>query len=259
MKKIIALLFVTLPLWAYTQISFKELIDGINWQGTENELVSKYHDNIQKTSHEEWADEESCSDYSFINVKLGDFIINQAPIRVDITSKSLFRVNFIVYEDSRDANLSASVDKQLIALLGAPIATEDDEGLGIISTYHKEWITNSYKVRSNLFVFGSDTYLYTISVEPIDYYPVDYTKAEIRVNDYAIAVPKILSFKIDNDGNVYIKKDGGIEVKKAVTNIHDTPKGLVFVFEGGMVCYREEDDDVVYLQQSFAALYPIRK
>ena len=86
---------MTLPLWAHAQIGFKELVDGINWQGTELELISKYPNNIQKTSHEEWTDEGSCSDYAFINVKLGDFIINQAPIRVDVADKSIFRVNFI--------------------------------------------------------------------------------------------------------------------------------------------------------------------
>jgi len=259
MKKFLLIFALWIPVFSNAQIGFKQLLDGIDWNGTEKQLLAKYGKYTTKTTHEEWSDEGSCSDYSFRNVKLGGFVINQAPIRVDKETKELYRVNFIVYEDSKNANLSKIVDRQLVALFGTPISTEDDEGIGVISTYHKEWVANKYKVRSNLFVFNGDTYLYTISVEPIEYYPVDYTKAKVEHNGYGIAVPKIVSFKIDNDGNVYIKKEGGIEVKKKFENIHETPKGDVFVFDGGMICYREADNDIVYMQDSFAATYPIKK
>lgn len=258
MKRFLLLFALWLPVFSNAQIGFKQLLDGIVWSGTEKQMLSKYGKYATKVSHEEWDDEGSCSDYTFRNVKLGGFIINQAPIRVEKETKKLYRVNFIVYEDSKNANLSKTVDRHLVALFGTPISTEDDEGIGVISTYHKEWLTNKYKVRSNLFVFNGDTYLYTISVEPIEYYPVDYTKAKVEHNGYGIAVPKIVSFKVDNVGNVYIRKEGGIEVKKKFENIHDTPKGEVIVFDGGMFCYRETDNDVVYMQNSFAATYPLK-
>lgn len=256
MKYILAILLFFFTISSYSQISFKQLIDGVNWQGTEGELLTKYHDNIKQTAHEEWADEKSCSDFTFHNVKLGDFIINEAPIRVELSSKRLYRVNFIVYEDSKDAGLSKKVDTQLVTLFGAPIEKEDDEGLGIISTYHKEWITDIYKVRSNLFIFGGDTYLYTISVEPIVCLPVDYTKAEVSINHFAISVPKIVSFKVDKDGNVFIKKEGGIEVKKKNIKSSNTSRSEVFEFDGGIISYTL--NEVVYMQEGFAATYPIK-
>lgn len=259
MKRLLLFFALWLPVFSNAQIGFKQLLDGIAWQGTEKQLLGKYGKYMNKITHEEWIDEGTCSDYSFRNIKLGGFIINQAPIRVDKDTKELYRVNFIVFEDSKNANLSKTVDRQLVALFGTPICTEDDEGIGVISTYHKEWVTNRYKVRSNLFVFNGDTYLYTVSVEPLEYYSVDYTKAKVEHNGYGIAVPKIVSFKIDNDGNVYIKKEGGIEIKKKFENVHETPKGDVYVFDGGMICYREADNDVVYMKDSFAATYPIKK
>lgn len=256
MKHLFVLLLVSITMPSFAQIGFKQLIDDVNWQGTEKELITKFRDNIKKTKHEEWADENSYSDYTFHDVRLGEFTINQAPIRVNMTTKRLFRVNFIVYEDSKDASLGKKVDEQLVKIYGAPIATEDDEGLGIISTYHKEWITNMYKIRSNMFVFGGDTYLYTISVEPIIYLPVDYTKAAVSINNYAISVPKIISFKIDNDGNVYIMKEG-IEVKKSYIETNDTQISKVIIFDGGIIGYNSSE--VAYMKEGFAAIYPIIK
>lgn len=256
MKHLFFLMLVSITLPSFAQIGFKQLIDDVNWQGTEQELITKFRNNIKKTEHEEWADENSCSDYTFLDVRLGEFAINQAPIRVDMTSKKLFRVNFIVYEDSKDASLCKKVDEELVRFYGAPIAIENDEGLGIISTYHKEWITNKYKVRSNMYVFGGDTYLYTISVEPIIYLPVDYKQAAVSINNYAISVPKIISFKVDNDWNVYIMKEG-IEVRKSYIESNDTQMSKVIIFDGGIIGYNSSE--VVYMKEGFAAIYPIIK
>ena len=36
-----------------------------------------------------------------------------------------------------------------------------------------------------------------------------------------------------------------------------TPKGDVIVFNGGMFCFRKEDNDIVYMKQGLAVTYPI--
>lgn len=107
-----------------------------------------------------------------------------------------------------------------------------------------------------MYVFGGDTYLYTISVEPIIYLPVDYKQAAVSINNYAISVPKIISFKVDNDGNVYIMKEG-IEVRKSYIESNDTQMSKVIIFDGGIIGYNSSE--VVYMKEGFAAIYPIIK
>ena len=91
------------------------------------------------------------------------------------------------------------------------------------------------------------------------YYPVSYTKVAVQLNTYNIRIPKIEYVAIDNQSDVYIKEYAKEVVVHPLKRKSSTPKGKIIFFEGGSVCYREKEADIVYIQQGFAATYPIRE
>ena len=72
-------------------------------------------------------------------------------------------------------------------------------------------------------------------------------------------MPNIEYFRTDNDLNIYIKeKDKSIMIKR-VTKVFPSPKGKIMSYDDGMFCYREDNNDIVYIEQGLAVTYPIIK
>lgn len=240
-------------------MNFFDLIEEIDWTGSEKEIVEKFDKNIINISHEEWDNEESCADYSFMGITIGDNIIEKATIRVNKKTKKIFRIVFLVFDDSEDADLSNKIDTEISRHLGIPVYKEDDEGLGIISTYCKEWITKKYKVIGTLFVSNNKKYSYPIRVEPIQFYPIDYTQVSVEANDFVITPPSIESFMIDQDNNVYLTKKGGIQTKeKKLTGVRNGDSFSI-VFQDGGLFKKKGEDAIYYEKKGFKAKYPIKK
>lgn len=258
MKKIVFFFLLLFSISSYGQIDFFELIEDINWAGSEKEVVEKFDNYIVKISHEEWENEESCADYSFKKISLADILIDHAPIRVKKKTKSLFRIVFQVFDDNVDASLSKKVDLELIQHLGFPVYKEDDEGLGIISTYYKEWVTHRYKVIGTLFVFNNKKYSYPIRVEPIQLFPVNYNQVVVEANDFVITPPLIESFIIDQEGNVYVTKEGGIQTKEKFVKGLISGDSISIHFDGGGLLKKKEEDAICYEKNGFKAKYPLK-
>jgi hypothetical protein len=43
-----------------------------------------------------------------------------------------------------------------------------------------------------------------------------------------------------------------------VTKVFPSPKGKILSYDGGMFCYREDNNDIVYIEQGLAVTYPIK-
>jgi hypothetical protein len=256
MKKVAQLIIlIGISINSYSQIDFFNCINSINWHGTESELINRFPNNVIKVSHNEWKSENSSSDYSMTNINFGQFIIKDAAIRVNKTNRKLFRINFIVFDEITDVSLCHTASKLLTDSLGTPVSKTDEEGLS--SFYKIEWLCKDCLVRSTQIVNSKNKYSLVVSVEPIDSYYVDCNNVTIEINENKIPTPLIETFILDNEESIFIRMKGGIISKKEKTKKMNTPKGEVIVFDGGMFCYRKEDNDVVYIRERFVACYPI--
>lgn len=259
MKKIIILLtayiFYNSPIFA--QIDLIKLLDSTNWDSTETELILKFQNNIERTKHEEWKEENSISDYQFKNIKLNGITISKAPIRVNTETRKIFRINFFVFRDCKDEKMKNNMDVYLTKLFGKPYSATNDIG-SVITRNETSWSKNHYKIEASCITY-KDTYDYIVSVEPLSYYPVKYTEAIAEHNPSNSPVPQILHFKVDNNENIIIKEAGKTEKVYKKTKKMPTPKGDVISFEGGMFCYREQNSDIIYMTQGLAIRYPVDK
>ena len=125
------------------------------------------------------------------------------------------------------------------------------------------WVFDDYIMKalfidmSNVQTEEIEKYTYAISLEPIRTFYVNRESAIVESNNSRSAVPQIEYFKVDNDSNVFIKEKDKELTKKICDKIITTPKGDVIVFDGGMFCYRKENNDIVYMKQGLAVTYPI--
>lgn len=88
--------FIALSISAQS-IDLKKLLNSIEWNNcTETELVYSFRDYIEKVTHDEWEEEGSSSDYQFKNVTLENLNFSSAIIRVNVKSKKIYRVNFLL-------------------------------------------------------------------------------------------------------------------------------------------------------------------
>ena len=127
----------------------------------------------------------------------------------------------------------------------------------MIWTFDDYIMEAQYSDISNVSTEEVERYYYSISIEPITTYYVDWKKADVEHNEYNKSIPKMEYFRVDNEQNVYIKEVGKAERKVTKERTYDTPKGEIISYDGGMFCYRAADNDVVHMEESLAVVYPV--
>ena len=243
------LLFLLFPMPFYAQNDFKYIIDKINWKGTETDIVYSLYDYLEKSKHEEWDFENTESNFCFKNISIAEIPIANSNIRVNKGDKKIYRLNFIFLDNETDLHLCHKIENYLIDNFG--------------KTENWVWFFDDYKMEasfldmSNVLTEEIEKYSYVITLEPIRTFYVNWENAIVESNNSRSAVPKINYFRIDNENNVYIKENNKEEIKNNYDKIIPTPKGDVIVFNGGMFCFRKEDNDIVYMKQGLAVTYPI--
>ena len=187
-------------------------------------------------------------------------LLSVSYIRVNQDTKKLFRVNFIVLEDETDLSLYPKIDAKLTQEFGHPQFTEKTKSSSSITWVFDDFIMKAqfYDI-SNVMTEEVEKYFYSISIEPVTTYHVDWKKADVEHNEYNKSIPKMEYFRVDNDQNVYIKEVGKAERKVEKESTYDTPKGKIISYDGGMFCYRPADNDVVHMEKSLAVVYPVVK
>lgn len=239
---------------------FSSLIKPINWHWTESQFVNALGSKVIADNHEEWDSENSESNYCFNNVTVCGIPLAMSYIRVNQDTKKLFRVNFIVLHDESDLTLYPKIDSKLIKEFGQPFISEKEK-----DSSSMWWISDDYIMEaqfsdiSNVMTEEIERYYYSISIEPVTTYYVDWKKANIEQNTHNKSIPQIEYFRVDNDQNVYIKEIGKRERKVIKEKTFDTPKGEIISYDGGMFCYRPAENDVVHMEESLAVIYPVVK
>lgn len=161
----------------------------------------------------------------------------------------------IIFENETDLSLYPKIENSLIEDFGSP-QKEDNDLL---------WISDNYKIESSFIDFSNvltpevERYAYVVSIEPISVFYVDWTQGIVTSNNSNSTIPQIEYFKTDNDNNVSYKEIGKKEISLKMNKTYNTPKGLVISFDGGMFCYRQEDNDIVFVRQGISITYPIVK
>lgn len=235
----------------YSQADFKQVVDKINWYGTEADIIYSLYDYVEKSKHYEWDFENTESNYCFKNITISDIPIANSYIRVDKNNKKIYRLNFIFLDNETDLNRYHKIENYLISNFG--------------KAENLVWLFDDYKMEasfidmSNVLTEEIEKYSYVIRLEPIMSYYVNWENAIVENNNSRSPIPQIEYFKIDNENNVYIKEKNKELLKKTCDKIIPTPKGDVLVFDGGMFCYRKADNDIVYIKQGFAITYPITR
>lgn len=252
---IVTLAIINISFVAFSQTDFKTLVNSINWDGTESELIYKFHDIIESSKQEVWESENTESNFSFKNLEIAGFPVTKSYIRVNRNNKKLFRLNFIIFENETDLSLYPKIENSLIEDFGSP-QKEDNDLL---------WISDNYKIESSFIDISNvltpevERYAYVVSIEPLSVFYVDWTQGIVTSNNSNSTIPQIEYFKTDNDNNVSYKEIGKKEISLKMNKTYNTPKGLVISFDGGMFCYRQEDNDIVFVRQGISITYPIVK
>lgn len=239
---------------SYAQMELKELVESVDWHGTEQDFVSRFSANVVNDSKQVWAEEESESNYRLKDVTVCGRPLLSSYVRVNQTSKKLFRVNLNLLSLETDPTIYQMLREDLINAFGAPchsVVMEDKDVTDV-------WVFNNCRIKGSL-IYLRDKYVYGIGVEPVYTYFVDWTQAIVESNNARSPIAQIEYFRTDDKNNVYIKEVGKKEVVKEKVKLLPTPKGNVITFDGGMFCHRPEDNDVVYIKYGLAITYPIVK
>lgn len=251
-------LFALMALFAsyvsYAQMEIKDFIESVNWHDTETALIAKFFENIEPTEKYVWEDEEAESNFRFKKLDICGYPVSKSYIRVKQDSRLIFRVNLIVLDNETDIAKFRDLKGLLAETLGKPYVSGEEKDI---------WLCDDYKVEatfldlSNVLTPEVEKYTYAVSIEPIHTYYVDWTKAIVESNNAHSPITQIEYFRTDNDRNVYVKEVGQQEIIKEKQKLLPTPKGLVVVFDGGMFCFRQKGQDIVYMKYGMATTYPI--
>lgn len=255
MKRTLLALMVLLASYAsYAQLEIKDFIKSVNWHDTETALITKFFENIEPTEKYVWESEGAESNFRFKELNVCGYPISKSYIRVKQDSRLIFRINLIVLDDEADIAKSRDLKELLTETLGKPYVSGEEKDI---------WLFDDCKVEatfldlSNVLTPEVEKYTYAVSIEPIHTYYVDWTKAIVESNNAHSPITQIEYFRTDNDRNVYVKEVGQQEIIKEKQKLLPTPKGLVVVFDGGMFCFRQKEQDIVYMKYGMATTYPI--
>ena len=265
MKIILSLLILLFSINSYAQNTLKDVLDKIDWHSTESRLVYALKDNIEPTERDVWEREETESNYKFVGISVAGYPIETSYVRVKQSTKEIFRLNFIVLNDESEISRYYAVKDDLVKQFGAPTFDLYEEKPDPVLNENKTiWLTDNYKVKATQLDLSNVStkvlkYAYAVNVEPLVTYRVDVSRATVIQNDYQREVPKFEYFRLDNDKNVYVKEIGFADYILYKEKVIPSPKGDIISFDGGMVCYRPSENDIVYILNSFVVSYPVVK
>lgn len=250
MRTVIFLILSSIFLSAYSQSDFKQIIEKVNWKGTEADMVNSLSKYIVKSDHSEWKYENTESNYSFKDVSILDIPVKQSYIRVKKEDKKIYRLNFIFLYNETDLSLYHKIEEYLIKNFG----TSDN----------LVWFFDNYKVEANFLDISDartskvENYCYSINVEPIKTFYVDWENATINTMSVIKEIPRINCFRIDNENNVYISEYNKGTIKEScVEKFTNSKGGDVFMLESGSrFAYSKEDNTIHYSRQGYI-IYPI--
>lgn len=263
MRTILSLLFLVFSINCYSQVSLKNILDKVDWHGTESGLVYSLKEFIEPMDREVWKSEKTESNYRFKGISVAGYPVETSFVRVRQSTKELYRINFIVLNDENDLSCYQVVKDELIRQFGDPtFDLYEEEPDPVLHENKTIWLTDDYKVEATQLDLSDRLtktlrYAYAVKVEPLTTYKVDASKAQVVQNDYQRRVPRVECFRIDNKNNIYVKEPNFAVVMHACQKVIPSPKGNVISFEDGMFCYRPADGDVLYILNSFVVSYPI--
>lgn len=168
MKNIISVcIFLLLGLNSFAQMSLKAFVDLIEWDATEAQFVYDFKSYVVPSEHEVWEGENSESNFSIKNIFVGNHEVQKSYIRVSREDKKLFRINLIMINNGKDANIAKEIIDTMISDFGKPLKTEEERSK-FISRITKRLIWETYDYKIRLFYMdnpgaGQDL---TISIEP---------------------------------------------------------------------------------------------
>lgn len=156
------------PIEVGSALDFKNLISGINWQWTEQELINYLGYKVRRDKKEVWEEENSVSNYCFDGVTVCGIPLYNSYIRVNKYTQKIYRINFNVLIDATDLTAYPKIDKALIDQFGTPTEQTQND-LRMSSTI---WEFEDYTIKairmdlSNVLTEEVEKYGYTISIEP---------------------------------------------------------------------------------------------
>lgn len=251
MRIIVFLLFGILASISFAQDNFKQIVEKIDWEGTESDVVYALRNNIEKSKHEEWEFENTESNYSLTNVTIASIPVVKSFIRVNRDNKKIYRINLVFLDEETNLNIYHRIENYLHRNFG--------------TSRSLKWFFDNYTMEASFLDLSDVTtkeieeYSYVISLEPIKTFYVNWEKAIVESNNSRNTIPQIEYFRIDNEKSVYIKERNKEQIVMKCDKIIPTPKGNIIVFNGGMFCHRQQDNDIVYIKNGFAVSYPISK
>ena len=150
------------------QTEFKNLIDSINWDSTETEIVTEHANIVQKSNHRYSDYDKTTTDYSFIDIRLGDYPC-KASIYVDSISRKVHSLYFNFGDLTKQVDalsLSKKMDAILYPLFGEPDKIENDLESKYVKELDRSWYKDNYIVEVSHMIF-SDSHVYSLKVEGI--------------------------------------------------------------------------------------------
>ena len=147
----------------------KKFVSAIDWQWTESELITHLEYRAKRCKKDEWKDENSESNYKLDGITVCGIPVADSNIRVDKTTRKLYRMNLIVLDDATDLTLYPKIEKALTTEFGEPTTqniTEDRRDL--------IWQCNGYVIEATYWDLSDVTtkvvekYVYIISIEPVN-------------------------------------------------------------------------------------------
>lgn len=146
---------------------FKNFVTSIDWQWTEAELITHLGYKVKRCKRDEWKDENSESNYKLDNVTVCGIPVVGSNIRVDKTTRKLYRMNIFVLDDATDLTLSPKIEQSLVAELGQPTKKNiTNDRRDFIWECDGYVIEATYWDLSNASTEVVENYSYIISIEP---------------------------------------------------------------------------------------------
>lgn len=96
MRTILSLLFLAFSINCYSQVSLKNMLDKVDWHGTESGLVYRLKEFIEPMDREVWKSEKTESNYRFKGILVAGYPVEISYVRVRQSTKELYRINLII-------------------------------------------------------------------------------------------------------------------------------------------------------------------
>lgn len=171
MKAVISLcIFLAIGFNSFAQMSLKTFVCLIDWDATEAQFVYDFHTYIIPSEHEVWEEENSESNFSIKKILVGNHEVKKSYIRVSQKDKKLFRINLIMVDNGKDANIPKEIIDTMVNDFGQSLKIEEERSnfISLITT-RMVWETYDYKIHLIYWNYLDNQQDLVISLEPYSY------------------------------------------------------------------------------------------